>query len=111
MRSKYVSIVSIVIILIFVILIMTFTGKNEILEEASFENDGMPPAMVGNDVGGNNFRPEIPQDREIPQELIDACSGLVDGDSCLVTTPRGDINGVCSNIDDVISCKPEMEMK
>ena len=47
--------------------------------------------------------------RTPPAEAISACSGKNDGDSCSVTTPRGDtLEGTCSNTPDgkYFACKP-----
>ncbi|WP_444928570.1 hypothetical protein ACJJIF_11895 [Microbulbifer sp. SSSA002] len=35
------------------------------------------------------------QSRQPPQEAIDACSSLAEGDACTVETPRGTLEGTC----------------
>ncbi|WNZ55802.1 hypothetical protein ACJJIQ_17290 [Microbulbifer sp. ANSA003] len=35
------------------------------------------------------------QPRQPPQEAIDACSSLAEGDACTVETPRGTLEGTC----------------
>ncbi len=44
-------------------------------------------ALDGNQQQGNNRQP--------PQEAIDACEGLAENDACTVTLPNRDIEGVC----------------
>ena len=38
------------------------------------------------------------------QLSIDACSELIEGDSCVLSTPRGDISGTCTLVEDVLRC-------
>ncbi len=48
--------------------------------------------------------------RQPPQEAITICKSKSQGDSCSMTTPRGDkINGTCENTPDgkYFACKPE----
>lgn len=43
-----------------------------------------------------------------PQEAIDACSGKNAGDTCEMTSPRGDkIAGTCEKVSDQLACKPK----
>lgn len=51
------------------------------------------------------------QMRQPPAEAITICKGKNSGESCSITTPKGDsINGMCEDTPDgkYFACKPEM---
>ena len=37
----------------------------------------------------------------------EACEERIEGDSCTMTSPRGEMQGTCNLRDDVLSCMPE----
>ncbi len=41
-----------------------------------------------------------------PQEAIDACSALSEGAACTINTPRGTLDGSCTNIQSTLACVP-----
>lgn len=82
--------------------------------------DGGPPAA------GNSFQPQggivppggntapmgnPPNDRQPPQEALDACMGLAAGDACTVELPNRDVEGICfaPSQDDLV-CVPEARL-
>ncbi len=42
-----------------------------------------------------------------PQEAIDACSASSEGAACTINTPRGTLDGSCTNIQSTLACVPE----
>ena len=45
------------------------------------------------------------------QASIDACSDLASGDVCALTTPRGEVPGTCTQIEDVLRCVGDTQNK
>ncbi|OQX21259.1 MAG: hypothetical protein BWK75_03450 [Candidatus Altiarchaeales archaeon A3] len=41
-----------------------------------------------------------------PQEVIDACSGKIEGDDCEFTFPQGKENGTCRTVNNQLACVP-----
>jgi hypothetical protein len=68
--------------------------------EATLEDDD----DAASDSGGVSEGDEPPAP---PQEAIDACDGLTEGDDCEVETPDGQLIGTCLTIEDVLACIPE----
>lgn len=60
-------------------------GGNANQPQAGFTAPGQNTAPVGN----------LPNDRQPPQEALDACVGLAAGDTCTVEFPNRDVEGVC----------------
>jgi hypothetical protein len=59
---------------------------------------------------GSNERGDQKEMREPPKEAISICAGKSEGDSCSVTTPRGDtLTGTCRNTPDnkYFACAPK----
>jgi hypothetical protein len=61
------------------------------------EQAGEPGQQGQQPIGGNGP----------PQEAINACTGLAEGDTCSVNTPNGTLQGTCSMVQDTFACKPE----
>ena len=46
---------------------------------------------------------------EMMQKSVEACAGLSDGDACIFTTTRGEMEGSCGIRDSELSCMPKMQ--
>ena len=67
------------------------------------ERGGKPGAQTQIAENGEAPNNEL---RGIPQEAFDACSNKSVADSCIVTTPQGNLNGSCTQETGGIACKP-----
>ncbi len=83
-------------------------GAGQPLAGASLDSQGggigqQPPA--GSPPQGGAGQP--PDGRTPPQEAIDACNGVGQGNTCDVTTPRGTLTGTCMPIANQLACVPQ----
>ena len=53
-------------------------------------------------------RPSDLPPREPPREVVDACNGKQQGETCQIVTPHGDtLTGTCQSIQNQVACVPE----
>lgn len=65
--------------------------------------------VVGTLLNINLFAQQNMHERKPPEEAITTCEGKSNGESCSMTTPRGDtVEGICSNTPDnkYFACNP-----
>ncbi|MEA3349450.1 MAG: glycosyltransferase family 39 protein, partial [Chloroflexota bacterium] len=81
-------------------------AKNSNPQPGPATGDGVTNLPQG---GSNNLRQNpAPNDRQPPQEAVQACNGLSAGDACTVNLPNRDIEGTCRTIaDDQLVCIPQ----
>lgn len=48
----------------------------------------------------------LPGWQGFPQEAIDSCEGLDEGDSFTFSGPMGDASGTCSSVEGILACDP-----
>lgn len=133
-QSKFNSVISILVLFIFGTLI--FTGCSSDVTEEQYEaeqandpgDEALPVDSDYRDVGEGaivhakqaveDIRPEEmqvnqPSYEERPFDMgdmgIEECDEKAQGDSCLIKTLRGEVQGTCIDVDGVLRCTPERE--
>ena len=107
----------ILVLLIFSVILMQgcsksngdFQGRRDFSGERPF-----PGGMNRSQLPGGNLSEEERQQmfEERQQEMVEACTGKSEGDSCVIESPRGSTEGKCNLVDDNLACafdRPEMQ--
>lgn len=73
------------------------------------QGGGQGPGNNGPGNGPGNDRPgNGPGGQGPPDEAIDACQGMDEGDACSFATPRGDqVTGTCRSVREGMACVPD----
>ena len=133
MNKNKINLLSIALLVVFVSSVFLFTGCTQsedsddqdlnsqqltvpINEEVNNQEPSQRPG--NNEIAGERMTPPLNEEGEnqrqpreeksgVSPKAIDACVDLNEGDTCSFSTPREDMNGICSTVENIFACGPE----
>lgn len=93
------------VLLVALVLVFLVVGcAPDELESVQLRHDfnGSAPADGQLPPGAGDQREELME--QMQQAAIDACVDAVPGAACVLESPRGEMQGTCTSIDEVLSC-------